>query len=647
MQCPHCLSYNQDAAGFCDQCGTTLRPGSRAPAGLPPARRAPWFLGVLALGLLVGVALWQAGRADRSAPPTEAPGSVPTPPQGTERPALPRPLEPRPGEPPELASTNPEPPLAELPGPAPAAGPRTLTVVQVTIDDPWGTRLATLPAVVLNERWLALPRGPCLGGTNWSTAQGESLERGDYRQGSPLGLWQLGGEETQAAVDAQATVTLRAWDPTLELEWLSLRNERVRDIRPGSGSLRGDVRVFQPVRALPGAGVFVQEDALVGWTFGEHAPGEAFLWEGRDGELLLPSLGVQDFYRFTFAGGREEHFARTVAPPAAALTRIDRLDSFARGCLRDPLLLAAETPAVYGLANVLNVVKGLVGEILQGSDVIERDRMLSLLVSRVLLEAGDPQLLLVVAAAEHGAGRAAQALALLAEVAPQLVGAGGADAQLLSALEARILRDYLQELIAAGDLVTGWAVYRGAQQRFPADAEIHLRGVELALAGGDWRTAESILGARRYPSALADLVKVLSARIAELKGHEGKIVIRFTPGSRIVPARAVLAGRFEQDFIIDTGASRTTVPESALRALGIRVPASAPRITVNTAGGTLSVPTMILPSISLGGWEVRDVDVLVLDLPDQPALGLLGLNFLDRFHVSLNVEDGVLVLEPR
>jgi hypothetical protein len=36
-----------------------------------------------------------------------------------------------------------------------------------------------------------------------------------------------------------------------------------------------------------------------------------------------------------------------------------------------------------------------------------------------------------------------------------------------------------------------------------------------------------------------------------------------------------------------------------------------------------------------------------MDLPNQPDLGLLGLNYLRRFRMDLNTEDGMLLLAPK
>jgi predicted aspartyl protease len=69
--------------------------------------------------------------------------------------------------------------------------------------------------------------------------------------------------------------------------------------------------------------------------------------------------------------------------------------------------------------------------------------------------------------------------------------------------------------------------------------------------------------------------------------------------------------------------------------------------SVTTAAGIIEAPEVVLPSIKLDDWEVADITALVIDIPNQPDLGLLGLNFLERFRMDLNTEKGILILEPR
>jgi clan AA aspartic protease (TIGR02281 family) len=139
----------------------------------------------------------------------------------------------------------------------------------------------------------------------------------------------------------------------------------------------------------------------------------------------------------------------------------------------------------------------------------------------------------------------------------------------------------------------------------------------------------------------------LQSQISELKSREGKIVINFTPGSRQIPLTAVLNRSSNQKFIVDTGASMVTIPSSTARALGLVVDGRSPVRKVFTAGGVAYAPEITLDSITVEGWEVDNVKALVLDIPNQPEWGLLGLNYLQRFRMDMNTPEGVLLLEPR
>jgi predicted aspartyl protease len=56
---------------------------------------------------------------------------------------------------------------------------------------------------------------------------------------------------------------------------------------------------------------------------------------------------------------------------------------------------------------------------------------------------------------------------------------------------------------------------------------------------------------------------------------------------------------------------------------------------------------VILGSIIVEGFETHNVRALVLDLPNQPDTGLLGMNYLRRFRMDLNTDEGTLLLAPK
>ena len=204
-----------------------------------------------------------------------------------------------------------------------------------------------------------------------------------------------------------------------------------------------------------------------------------------------------------------------------------------------------------------------------------------------------------------------------------------------------------ERLIAGDDVDVARSVYEEAAARFPRDPSIHLAGVELLLRGGNWALAERRLAGRSYPPALRDRVDILKREIADLKSREGKLLIRFPPGSRTIPVTANIGGTFMQPFLIDTGASVVTVPAETVHKLGIDLSGSLPRRLFYSATGAQSAIEVTLPSIEIDGWAVTNVRALVVDLPGQPGIGLLGMNYLHNFRLDLNTDEGLLTLAPR
>ena len=68
---------------------------------------------------------------------------------------------------------------------------------------------------------------------------------------------------------------------------------------------------------------------------------------------------------------------------------------------------------------------------------------------------------------------------------------------------------------------------------------------------------------------------------------------------------------------------------------------------IYTAGGIKRAHGVVLSSIELQGQAINDIKALVVDLPNQPEVGLLGLNYLRRFRMNLNTNEGIFTLEPR
>ena len=100
-----------------------------------------------------------------------------------------------------------------------------------------------------------------------------------------------------------------------------------------------------------------------------------------------------------------------------------------------------------------------------------------------------------------------------------------------------------------------------------------------------------------------------------------------------------------QDFLIDTGATTVTIPSSSADALGLHIIYEGS--IISTVGGPVEAGRVTIDAIEIGGWVEYNVEAYVVDIPGQPGLGLLGLNYLGRFQMDLKPEDGTLLLSPR
>ena len=221
------------------------------------------------------------------------------------------------------------------------------------------------------------------------------------------------------------------------------------------------------------------------------------------------------------------------------------------------------------------------------------------------------------------------------------------DSALLTKIFSELYLNWITNLFNQGNLQAAWRAYRLAVRRLPDDLNVHLMGVQLALAENNWAEAEELLAMKEYPASLKDKVQNLQNQISELKAQEGKIVIEFTPGSRQIPVTAVINRSTYQNFIVDTGASMVTIPSATALELGLSIGSRNPMRKILTASGVQYAPEVNLTALTIEGWEVNDVKALVLDIPNQPDLGLLGLNYLHRFRMDINTEAGILLLEPR
>lgn len=97
-------------------------------------------------------------------------------------------------------------------------------------------------------------------------------------------------------------------------------------------------------------------------------------------------------------------------------------------------------------------------------------------------------------------------------------------------------------------------------------------------------------------------------------------------------------------FILDTGATYMTISRQAASSLGIT---GSGTVNLNTASGVVQAPMALLDQVEVGGATALHVPAVLHDLPNVPPaiVGLLGLSFLERFRMNLDMTSGLLILE--
>lgn len=136
------------------------------------------------------------------------------------------------------------------------------------------------------------------------------------------------------------------------------------------------------------------------------------------------------------------------------------------------------------------------------------------------------------------------------------------------------------------------------------------------------------------------------ARAERMQDRPGNVVIDYPPGARSIHATVFLNG-VAGEFIVDTGASTTMVPDDLARRANLDTGPAVPRVRLRTAGDERVVPFSPCESLSVGGLSVTGLSVVVGDLRGMGNLGLLGMDFLGRFGFENDSVNGRFVIYAR
>ena len=137
----------------------------------------------------------------------------------------------------------------------------------------------------------------------------------------------------------------------------------------------------------------------------------------------------------------------------------------------------------------------------------------------------------------------------------------------------------------------------------------------------------------------------LALVIAPLAGALIGLVIRYAPGQRIM-VDVRINGAASARLVLDTGADRTIINPRALRSAGVLL--TKPVATGQIVGvtGTDRLPFVIVDSLDVGDVRLVQMPVGVYEIAEADD-GLLGRDFLDRFHVTIDAARGLVTLSPK
>ena len=610
MLCPRCKTENSGNSNICTNCGSHLR------ATVPTRHNKAKQLWMIGSALILAVGFFLVYRFVLSGKKTPA----------------------------QMETSAVESPIHELTPEAQAS--LRHTIGKVRIKTSVGMDLAQIETAIMSRNWVALPVCASLAGDDWifhsaewGETEGAQIVLGMWEPGNPVGLWKLDN-----SIDLDS-LELSPWNRGTRLEWHSLNRDRsIGQIPVISPQQAGHFTSIAIQKEVAEPGVFTQNDQIVGWTFGEWME-RGILWDPPQGFKLeqVASLRVTRFVDVISANWQESHFSKGLAVGADA-TSIESLELLTEGFLLYAQFPSEFKPSSLHPESVSAQIHTLAWKLINNGfskDVVD------VLSDDIILKANNLELLKDATLARVNTYDHWKALQYLERMKRRFFGGGKPFTGDLNMFHAQLYKDWIKRSIDEELFSSGRIAFEAGKSLFPNDTDLHLLGVNLAVAENDWERAEELIKIRTYPQEFQEKVASLESLIEKKIEEEFAVVIHFNPGTRRIPAKAYLNHQVWQNFIIDTGATISLIPSSAAEALRLKVTRNTPVRGVSGVAGVTLAYEVILNSIELKGFKVRNMPVLVVDMPGASDTGLLGNDFLKHFDIEIDNQNGILKLRPR
>jgi len=659
-QCPSCNSYNEATAVFCSQCGARLDPassGSRRLRGRT-RRKVPLVTTVLILAALVLV--FVVSRLPRGArvplSSTIGPESAPrtAPPLSGEGAGEGGAVEP---------SAVREPPPAEplTAGQASRLVARALVVLDLRSED--GRQLREERGILVDSSGVVLSRlSPLLGayqGTcRLSHPEGRRLDiagvvHSDDRldlslirlEPSPIGYAEIpllldpptqvlapgetlflfnAFEAVPAAIEATYAVrpdgvarVLLQEDATLSP--LSFLAVDAFGYTVGLCSVEVDGRLLRPGENLPAAGYRILVDPAYSLGAG----------------LGRPVMTLAELSRRLFEGTFKDYFVRGTLAFQQSRWR-EAVDLFESALARAP----TDGPSAEDLERLeRDLREGYLQEIQRLAGEGRTGEAAALAESAFQRYPNDPVFMVLLGEARYVQGDWGGGILALAQAR---------EIETSQRLDSLLEKGYLElanEAARRGDARAQESNLLDGIRQVGNSGILHLELARLYARYEAYDDAIRLLEqARQLDSSLRESAENLLAKIEEVLRRREAVIVPVPPGSGSIRTTALIDGRTEFTFVIDTGATYTSIPSDLAAQLRYDTSVSR-RVNVSAVGGIFNVPLITIQSLNLGGYVVRNLEVLVVPQSIGPNFGLLGLNFLRHFKYTVDSKRNEFRLE--
>jgi len=125
----------------------------------------------------------------------------------------------------------------------------------------------------------------------------------------------------------------------------------------------------------------------------------------------------------------------------------------------------------------------------------------------------------------------------------------------------------------------------------------------------------------------------------------GGTSIKYTPGERIM-VDVKVNGNASAQLLLDTGADTTMINPRVLLAAGASLSRPVATARVTGVAGSDDISFVLVDSLEVGEARVDRMRVASYDVSGAGD-GLLGRDFLDRFMVTIDSSNGVVILAPK